>query len=96
MADAGAARALRALAVPLERHAWAASQWWFEFHLNHEYYNIEFLGQNYFGPPSPKSYLPVMVLATVPTVTMLLFLVGAIERVRSWRCALRAAAMGAA
>ncbi len=58
----------------------ARIQWWFEFHLNHEYYNIEFLGQNYFGPPSPKSYLPVMVLATVPTITILLFGVGAAER----------------
>jgi Dolichyl-phosphate-mannose-protein mannosyltransferase len=55
-------------------------QWWFEFHLNHEYYNMEYLGRNYFGPPSPKSYLPVMVLATVPAVTLSLFLVGASER----------------
>jgi Dolichyl-phosphate-mannose-protein mannosyltransferase len=58
----------------------ARVQWWFEFHLNHEYYNIEFLGRNYFGPPSPKSYLPVMVLATVPAVTLLLFFVGTAER----------------
>lgn len=55
-------------------------QWYVNFHLNHEYYNIEFLGKNYFGPPSPKSYLPVMVLATVPTVTLALFGVGAVER----------------
>ncbi len=54
--------------------------WWVEFHLNHEYYNIEFLGRNYFGPPSPKSYLPVMVLATVPSITILLFLIGALDR----------------
>ncbi len=53
---------------------------WVEFHLNHEYYNIEFLGRNYFGPPSPKAYLPVMVLATVPTITLVLFGVGAVER----------------
>jgi 4-amino-4-deoxy-L-arabinose transferase-like glycosyltransferase len=55
-------------------------QWYVDFHMNHEYYNIEFLGKNYFGPPSPKSYLPVMVLATVPTVTLALFVVGAVER----------------
>ena len=61
----------------------ARLQWYFEFHLNHEYYNIEFLGQNYFGPPSPKAYLPVMVLATVPTITLLLFGVGAVERGRA-------------
>src|SRR6185436_14712891 len=30
------------------------------FHLNHEYYNMEFLGVNYFGPPSPRGYMPVM------------------------------------
>jgi hypothetical protein len=58
----------------------ARLRWWFEFHLNHEYYNIEYLGRNYFGPPSPTSYLPVMVLATVPTITIVLFAVGAIER----------------
>jgi hypothetical protein len=58
----------------------ARLQWYADFHLHHEYYNIEFLGRNYFGPPSPKSYLPVMVLATVPTVTVLLFFVGAFER----------------
>jgi 4-amino-4-deoxy-L-arabinose transferase-like glycosyltransferase len=58
----------------------ARLQWYFEFHLNHEYYNMEFLGRNYFGPPSPKAYLPVMVLATVPTVTLVLFGVGAFDR----------------
>jgi 4-amino-4-deoxy-L-arabinose transferase-like glycosyltransferase len=58
----------------------ARLQWWFEFHLHHDYYNIEFLGKNYFSAPSPRSYLPVMVMATVPTVTLLLFLVGAVDR----------------
>jgi 4-amino-4-deoxy-L-arabinose transferase-like glycosyltransferase len=53
------------------------------FHVHHEYYNIEFLGVTYFGPPSPRSYLPVMVLATVPTVTLVLFAVGALERART-------------
>ncbi|MBX3190666.1 MAG: glycosyltransferase family 39 protein [Labilithrix sp.] len=52
------------------------------FHVHHEYYNIEFLGRTYFGPPSPKSYMPVMILATVPTATLLLFVVGAIDRAR--------------
>jgi 4-amino-4-deoxy-L-arabinose transferase-like glycosyltransferase len=58
----------------------ARVQWYVDFHLNHEYYNIEFLGKNIYGPPAPKLYLPVMVLATVPTITILLFLTGAIER----------------
>ena len=50
------------------------------FHLNHEYYNIEFLHKNYFGPPSPKSYAPVMIFATVPTVTLLMFFIGGASR----------------
>ncbi|MCL2778919.1 MAG: glycosyltransferase family 39 protein [Polyangiaceae bacterium] len=52
------------------------------FHIHHEYYNIEFLGRTYFGPPSPKAYMPVMILATVPTATIVLFLIGAVDRVR--------------
>jgi hypothetical protein len=52
------------------------------FHLHHEYYNMEFLGVNYFGPPSPLGYMPVMILATVPTVTILLFSIGAWDRLR--------------
>ena len=46
------------------------------FHLHHPYYNIEFLHRNYFGPPSPKLYVPVMIAATVPGVTILLFFIG--------------------
>jgi len=52
------------------------------FHVHHEYYNIEFLGRTYFGPPSPRSYMPVMIVATVPTATILLVLVGAVDRGR--------------
>jgi hypothetical protein len=52
------------------------------FHVHHEYYNIEFLGVTYFGPPSPTSYMPVMILATVPTVTLVLFAIGAFSRAR--------------
>jgi hypothetical protein len=71
----------------------ARLQWWADFHVHHEFYNIEFLGKNYFGPPSPKSYVPVMVLATVPAVTILLFLVGAIDRIGVGVRRLRAWAM---
>jgi 4-amino-4-deoxy-L-arabinose transferase-like glycosyltransferase len=64
----------------------ARIEWWFDFHLHHTYYSIEFLGRNYRGPPSPKAYLPVMVLATVPSITMLLFAVGAADRASAaWR-----------
>jgi 4-amino-4-deoxy-L-arabinose transferase-like glycosyltransferase len=52
------------------------------FHVHHEYYNIEFLGQTYFGPPSPRSYMPVMIMATVPTITLVLFVIGAFDRAR--------------
>ena len=55
-------------------------QEYFAFHMNHEYYNMEFLGKNYFGPPSPKGYMPLMILATVPTVTLLLSGIGVVER----------------
>ena len=47
-----------------------------QFHLQHEYYNMEFLGQTYWEPPMPRLYAWVMTLATVPGVTLLLFVVG--------------------
>jgi hypothetical protein len=66
-------------------------QGYVEFHLHHDYYNIEFLGKNYFSAPSPKSYLPILVVATVPTITLLLSFVGVLDRggvafrrVRAW------------
>jgi len=46
------------------------------FHLQHEYYNMEFLGQTYFQPPMPRLYAWLMTLATVPGVTLLLFAIG--------------------
>ena len=58
-------------------------QEYFNFHLHHEYYNIEYLHKNYWSPPSPKSYAPVMIFATVPGVTLLLFLVGAFDRIKN-------------
>ncbi len=61
----------------------ARFQQYMNFHLHHEYYNIEFLGRTYFGPPSPKSYMPVMIAATVPTATLVLFAIGAIDRLRA-------------
>ncbi|HXS16454.1 MAG TPA: glycosyltransferase family 39 protein, partial [Polyangiaceae bacterium] len=46
------------------------------FHLQHEYYNMEFLGQTYWKPPMPRLYAWLMTLATVPSITLLLFAVG--------------------
>jgi hypothetical protein len=54
----------------------ARVRWWAAFHLNHDYYNMEFLGRNYWTPPMPRLYAPVMTVATVPTVTLLLFALG--------------------
>lgn len=54
------------------------------FHLNHEYYNMEFLGKNYFSAPSPKLYAPVMILATVPLVTLALAFFGGATRAIPW------------
>lgn len=60
------------------------------FHTNHVYYNIEYLHKNYFGPPSPRSYAPVMIAATVPTVTLALFGIGIVSRVKVTVTRLRA------
>ncbi len=57
-------------------------QEYFEFHFHHVYYNMEFLHVNYWNAPSPRGYMPVMILATVPAITLLLFLVGAGLRIR--------------
>lgn len=54
------------------------------FHLNHEYYNMEFLGKNYWSPPMPRAYAWLMTLATVPGVTLLLFAIGLATRARPW------------
>ena len=47
----------------------ARLEWWFDYHFNHVYYNMEFLHENYHSAPSPRMYLPVMVIATVPAIT---------------------------
>ena len=54
------------------------------FHLNHEYYNMEFLGKNYWSPPMPRGYAWLMTLGTVPGVTLVLFGVGLAIRGRPW------------
>jgi 4-amino-4-deoxy-L-arabinose transferase-like glycosyltransferase len=61
----------------------ARFQQYVNFHLHHEYYNIEFLGHTYFGPPSPRAYMPVMIAATVPTASLVLFAIGTVDRLRA-------------
>jgi hypothetical protein len=64
------------------------------FHLQHEYYNIEYFGVNLFWPPFPFSYPWVMTLYTVPVTTLLLAVVGVIvatkaELMRAWHALVR-------
>ncbi|MBK6516906.1 MAG: glycosyltransferase family 39 protein [Polyangiaceae bacterium] len=49
---------------------WARLKEYASFHVNHEYYNMEFLGENYWQPPFPRGYAPIMTVATVPLVTL--------------------------
>jgi 4-amino-4-deoxy-L-arabinose transferase-like glycosyltransferase len=48
-----------------------------KFHMQHVYYNMEFLGETYFRPPFPRSYAWLMTLATVPGITLASALLGA-------------------
>jgi 4-amino-4-deoxy-L-arabinose transferase-like glycosyltransferase len=50
-----------------------------EFHLEHVYYNMEYLGSNYYEPPMPRSYAFVMTAATVPVVTLAAAVVGIVR-----------------
>ncbi len=65
-------------------------QEWVAFHAEHAYYNMEFLHVNYHSAPSPRLYMPVMIFATVPVITLLLFGAGFFERVRLRVAGLRA------
>lgn len=58
-----------------------------QFHTQHDFYNMEFLGQTYWKPPMPRGYAWVMTLGTVPLVTLLLAGVGAWTALRSFRSA---------
>ena len=55
------------------------------FHLQHEYYNMEFLGQTYFRPPMPRAYAWITTAATVPLVTLVAAVAGLLQSVRVWR-----------
>ncbi|EYF02485.1 ArnT family glycosyltransferase [Chondromyces apiculatus] len=53
------------------------------FHLQHDYYNMEFLGVTYWTPPMPRTYAPVMTAATVPTITLVLAALGLLSAART-------------
>ncbi len=53
-----------------------------QFHREHAYYNIEYLGRNYNLPPLPISYPWVMTFATVPIALLVLALAGLVLRMR--------------
>lgn len=57
---------------------WQRVREYVAFHMGHEYYNMEFLGQTYHRPPMPRLYAPVMTLATVPSIVLVLFGLGAL------------------
>lgn len=75
------------MAVVAPLVAWALWPWiwsdtlprlveYFDFHRQHSWYNMEFLGRNYNQPPMPIAYPAVMTWATVPTALLLLAVLG--------------------
>jgi 4-amino-4-deoxy-L-arabinose transferase-like glycosyltransferase len=68
------------------RHTYERLVEYAQFHLQHVYYNIEFLGHTYFEPPFPRSYAWLLTLATVPASTLWLAAVGGIASARSYLC----------
>jgi hypothetical protein len=62
---------------------WTRVLEYLEFHRQHAYYNMEFLGRNYNQPPMPISYPTVMTWATVPTCMLVLVAIGAVVALRS-------------
>jgi 4-amino-4-deoxy-L-arabinose transferase-like glycosyltransferase len=54
-----------------------------KFHLHHAYYNMEYLGVNYFRPPFPISFPFLMTLFTVPLTLLVLSLAGIVVRARA-------------
>jgi hypothetical protein len=68
------------------RDTWPRLAEYARFHLQHVYYNMEYLGTTYFRPPFPRSYSWVMTFATVPTITLVLaFCGGLVSAVAVWR-----------
>jgi hypothetical protein len=65
------------------RDTWSRLAEYARFHLQHVYYNMEYLGTTYFRPPFPRSYAWVMTLATVPTITLVLGLCGGLSGARA-------------
>jgi hypothetical protein len=53
--------------------------WYVQFHTGHEYYNMEFLGETWWRPPFPRSYAWLMSAATIPVVTLSLFVTGLVR-----------------
>lgn len=58
---------------------------WVRFHLEHDYYNMAFLGHTYWEPPMPRLYAWLMTLGTVPAITLVLFALGLVDSARAAR-----------
>lgn len=54
------------------------------FHLQHDYYNIEFLGLTRYEPPFPRGYAWLMTAATVPLSLLAPFLIGLAAALRAF------------
>lgn len=61
---------------------WRRVQEYVQFHVHHEHYNIEYFHKNYFSAPHPLHYTLVLIVATVPTITLLLFALGTADRLK--------------
>jgi 4-amino-4-deoxy-L-arabinose transferase-like glycosyltransferase len=72
------------------RDTWQRVVAYFQFHWHHVYYNMEFLGRTYFEPPFPRTYAPLMTLATVPLITLVLALCGGVAALAALARGMRA------
>jgi 4-amino-4-deoxy-L-arabinose transferase-like glycosyltransferase len=54
------------------------------FHLNHDHYNIEFLGVTRYVPPFPRAYAWLMTAATVPLSILVPFVFGLLIALRAF------------
>lgn len=55
---------------------WPRLRWYFQFHLRHEHYFIEYFGQNLWRPPFPVDFPFAMTAVTVPVVILAIVLLG--------------------
>ncbi len=62
----------------------ARVQWYFQFHLKHVHYFQYYFGQNLYAPPFPIEFPFAMSAFTMPEVTLIAFVLGAVALVTAW------------